>query len=75
MSTKMKLIVNVLALFMFTSCAYASARYKIISQFSKATQAEFIISDEVGAWTIDLKYDDKLNAMKVNIAKFNSPCK
>ena len=59
------MLLKVLCLFLVTGWAFASARYKILQQFSHATQAEFIISDEVGEWSIDLKFDDQVK-IKVN---------
>ena len=57
--------VQLFCLFLALGCAHGKAVYKIISQFSKATQASFEIDGETGEFSIEMKFDEHVSAMKV----------
>ena len=59
------LYLKFICLFLALGCAHGKAVYKIISQFSKATQASFVIDGESGDFNIELKFDEHVSAMKV----------
>ena len=65
----MKPFISLLALILVITRTYATVTYKVDNEYPGTTQAEFTITGEQGAWTIELRYDNKvtLNVSITNI--------
>lgn len=61
----MKNPLSFVALFLVIATTSATVTYKVDNEYPGATQAEFTISGESGAWTLELRYDDKV---KLNVS-------